>query len=66
MAASHTDDFRREAVRIALTSGLKRRQVVECTPELRQKKWRTTIKFHSVISRMCCFECFCSYSSGVR
>lgn len=27
MAASHTDDFRREAVRIALTSGLKRRQV---------------------------------------
>jgi transposase len=27
MAASHTDDFRREAVRIALTSGLTRRQV---------------------------------------
>ncbi len=27
MAALHTDDFRREAVRIALTSGLTRRQV---------------------------------------
>ncbi len=27
MAVSHTDDFRREAVRIALTSGLTRRQV---------------------------------------
>ncbi len=27
MAVLHTDDFRREAVRIALTSGLTRRQV---------------------------------------
>lgn len=27
MASLHTDDFRREAVRIALTSGLTRRQV---------------------------------------
>ncbi|MCQ9148492.1 transposase [Brucella sp. BTU2] len=27
MAVSHTDDFRREAVRIALTSGFTRRQV---------------------------------------
>jgi transposase len=27
MATIHTDDFRREAVRIALTSGLTRRQV---------------------------------------
>lgn len=27
MAALHTDEFRREAVRIALTSGLTRRQL---------------------------------------
>ena len=34
MGTGRTDEFRKDAVRIALTSGLTRRQVVTCPPKL--------------------------------